>query len=123
MLSTRITLIEDALSAIAIVGPGYIDQVNDFPAVAILRPSVARASIGDAVTVDSFSFVVRGYILTDEDSINASEALARDVEESIQSLRSPLVYDARVLSVETDEGLLSPYGMCDVLCEVRWLNE
>jgi hypothetical protein len=123
MLSTRIALIEDALAAIAIVGPGYIDAVTDFPAVAILRPSVARAHIGDSVTVDAFRFVVRGYVLTDEDSINASEALARDIEESIQSLSSPLIYDARVLSVETDEGLLSPYGMCDVLCEVDWLNE
>jgi hypothetical protein len=25
-----------------------------------------------------------------------------------------------VLSVETDEGLLSPYGMCDLACEVSW---
>lgn len=123
MLSTRIALIEDALSAIATVGPGFIDQVSDFPAVAILRPSVARANIGDRVTVDAFSFVVRGYVLTDSDSIDASEALARDVESTIQSLRSPLIYDARVLSVETDEGFLSPYGMCDIFCEVNWLNE
>lgn len=123
MLSSRIALIENALSAIASVGPGFIDQVNDFPAVALLRPSVSRAYIGDRKSVDRFSFIVRGYVRTDEDSIESSEDLARAIERSIQSLSSPLIYDARVLSVETDEGLLSPYGMCDVSCEVSWLNE
>jgi hypothetical protein len=123
MLSSRIEIIETALAAIATVGPGFIDQVSDFPAVALLRPSVERAYIGDRVTVDSFSFVVRGYVLTDEDSLGASEALARSIEECIQSLDSPLIYEARVLSVETDEGLLSPYGMCDIICEVDWINE
>jgi hypothetical protein len=123
MLSSRIEVIETALASIATVGPGFIDQVSDFPAVALLRPSVERAYIGKRVTIDSFSFIVRGYTLTDEDSISASEALARSIEEIIQSLNSPLIYEARVLSVETDEGLLSPYGMCDIACEVDWINE
>jgi hypothetical protein len=123
MLSKQIALIETALAAIAYVGPGYIDDVNDFPAVAILRPSIQRSHIGASATIDTFSFIIRGYVLTDNDSINASEALARDIERIIQSLDSPIVYSARVLSVETDEGLLSPYGMCDVVCEVNSLNE
>lgn len=123
MLSSRVELIETALSAIATVGPGYIDQVNDFPAVALLRPSVSRANIGDRVTIDAFTFIVRGYVLSDEDSIEDSEALARAIERSIQTLSSPLIYSSKVLSVETDEGLLSPYGMCDIACEVEWINE
>lgn len=123
MLTTRIALIETALADIAEVGPGYIDIINNFPAVALLRPSVSRANIGDSVTVDAFSFIVRGYVLTDQDSLYASEDLARAIERTIQSLDSPLIYSSKVLSVETDEGLLSPYGMCDVLCEVSWLNE
>jgi hypothetical protein len=120
MLSSRITAIEDALSAIATVGPGYIDAVNDFPAVALLRPSVERVHRGDASIVSAFTFIVRGYVLSDESSISGSESLARAIEQSIQSLSSPLFYSARVLSVETDEGLLSPYGMCDLACEVSW---
>ncbi len=123
MLSSRIEVIETALANIATVGPGFIDQISDFPAVALLRPSVERAYIGKRVTIDSFTFIVRGYVLTDEDSISASEALARSIEEIIQSLNSPLIYSARVLTVETDEGLLSPYGMCDIACEVNWINE
>lgn len=123
MLSSQVALIEDSLSAIATVGPGFIDQVNSFPAVALLRPSINRTHIGARATVERFSFIVRGYVLTDEDSIADSEDLARAIERSIQSLDSPLIYEARVLSIETDEGLLSPYGMCDIVCEVDWINE
>jgi hypothetical protein len=123
MLSSQVALIETALSTIATVGPGFIDQVNDFPAVALLRPSVSRQHIGARATINRFTFVVRGYVLTDEDSIESSEDLARAIERTLQSLDSPLIYSSRVLSVETDEGLLSPYGMCDIACEVDWLNE
>lgn len=123
MLSSQVALIETALSTIATVGPGFIDQVNDFPAVALLRPSVERIHIGNRATINRFTFVVRGYVQTDEDSIESSENLARAIERSIQTLSSPLLYSSRVLSVETDEGLLSPYGMCDIACEVDWLNE
>lgn len=123
MLSSQVALIETALSAIATVGPGFIDQVNSFPAVALLRPSVSRQHIGNRASIQRFSFIVRGYVLSDEDSILDSETLARAIERTLQSLDSPLIYSSRVLSVETDEGLLSPYGMCDVVCEVDWINE
>lgn len=123
MLISRVELIETALSSIATVGPGFIDQVNDFPAVAILSPSVQRTHIGKSATIETFSFIIRGYVQSDEDSISDSEALAREIEQVIQSLDSPLIYSSKVLSVETDEGLLSPYGMCDIVCEVEWLNE
>lgn len=123
MLISRVELIETALSSIATVGPGFIDQVSDFPAVALLRPSVSRQHIGKKATVETFSFIVRGYVQTDEDSISASETLAREIERVMQTLDSPLIYSSKVLSVETDEGLLSPYGMCDIVCEVAWLNE
>lgn len=123
MLSSQVALIETALSAIATVGPGFIDQVNDFPAVALLRPSVSRQHIGNRASIQRLSFIVRGYVLSDEDSIADSENLARAIERTLQSLDSPLIYSSRVLSVETDEGLLSPYGMCDVVCEVDWINE
>jgi hypothetical protein len=120
MLSSRINLIETALSAIASVGSGYIDLVNSFPAVALLRPTVARQHQGKQTILHIFTCVIRGYVLTDEDSINDSEDLARAIEQTLQSISSPLIDDVRVLTVETDEGLLSPYGMCDVQCQVTW---
>jgi hypothetical protein len=123
MIGAVITALESSLASIATVGPGFIDAVNDFPSVAILRPSVQRAHIGAAATLDSFSFLIRGYVYSGDDSLVAAEILARDIELCVQSFNYQLVYDSRVLSVETDEGLLSPYGMCDILCEIRWIRE
>lgn len=139
---SRIQLIETALESIATVGPQFLDDVNTFPAVAILRPSisgklgeqhqnissrratVARNSIGGRATLDSFTFTVRGYSCADlDDSITASEELARNIELVIQSLSSPLIYSAKVIALHTDEGLYAPYGICDVQCEVEWINE
>jgi hypothetical protein len=120
MLSKQIAIIETALSNIATVGPGYIDQINSFPAVALLRPSVAREHKGERSIINQFTFMVRGYIQTDENSIDSSEALARAIEQTMQSINSPFIDDVRILSIETDEGLLTPYGMCDVQCRVTW---
>lgn len=123
MLISRIEIIENALSTIATIGPGFIDDVTDFPTVAILRPSISRQHIGDRSIIHRFNFIVRGYVRTDEDSIAASEALARSIEYILQDLKSPLIYSLKVLSVETDEGLLSPYGICDIVCNVEWIHE
>ena len=120
MLSTRIAQIEAALAQIATVGPGYVDLINNFPAVALLRPTVSRLHRANRTIVHTMTFIIRGYVLTDEDSITSSEALARAIEQQLQSISTPLIDDARVLSIDTDEGLLSPYGMCDIACKVTW---
>lgn len=139
---SRIQLVETALSSVATVGPQFLDDVQTFPSVAVLRPSiggrrgerhqrsssrratVVRNAIGGRNTLDSFSFIVRGYICTTvETAIDDCERLARDIEAAIQSIQSPLIYDAYVETVHTDEGLYAPYGICDLQCRVEWMNE
>jgi hypothetical protein len=136
---SRIQLIETALESIATVGPQFLDDVNTFPAVAVLRPSIAgksgeqhssrratvsRNSIGGRSTLDQFTFIIRGYSCSDtDDSITASEELARNIERVIQSLNHPSIYSAKVVTVHTDEGLFAPYGICDIQCIVEWINE
>ena len=139
---SRIQLIETALESIATVGPQFLDDVNTFPAVAILRPSISgklgeqhqnissrratviRNAIGGRRTLDSFTFTIRGYTCTSiETSIDDCEKLARDIELVIQSLKSPLIYSAKIIALHTDEGLMAPYGICDVQCIVEWINE
>ena len=121
---SRIQLIEQSVSAIATVGPQYIDDVNTFPSITLLRNSTQRRSIGKRVVVDSMTFILRAYTYTSiETSMDDIEALARSIEQIVQSIKSPLIYSARVTSVHTDEGLFAPYAICDVECEVNWLNE
>jgi len=121
---SRIQLIEQSVSAIATVGPQYIDDVNTFPSITLLRNSTQRRSIGKRVVVDSMTFILRAYTYTHIDtSMDDIETLARSIEQIVQSIKSPLIYSARVTSVHTDEGLFAPYAICDVECEVNWLNE
>lgn len=138
----RLQLIENALAAVATVGPSFLDDVNTFPSVSVLRPSLAgkigehhqnvssrratttRNSIGNRATLDALSFTIRGYTHTSiETAIDDAEQLARDIEYAVQTLRSPLIYSAKVTSVHTDEGLFAPYGVCDIQCVVEWINE
>lgn len=139
---SRIKLIESALEPVGTVGPQFLEDVNDFPSVAILRPmmsgkigeqhqnvssrraTIVRNAIGGRATLDELLITIRGYTLTTmEDSVDNTEALARQIEYAIQTLRSPLIYSAKVLTLHTDEGLLAPYGICDVQCAIEWMNE
>jgi hypothetical protein len=118
-----IQTIESALSDIGTVGPQYIDDVNSFPSLALLRSSVARTHIGAGKIVQQLQFTIRGYNYTDLDTaIDDGEALARSIEYVIQTIRSPLFYNARVLSVGGDEGLFAPYSICDIICSVDWTD-
>jgi hypothetical protein len=139
---SRIALIEKALESVGTVGAQFLDKVNDFPSVVVLRPmisgkigeqhqnvssrraTVIRNAIGGRVTLDELHLTIRGYTYTTmEDSIDDCEALARQIETVIQTLSSPLIYSAKVLTVHTDEGLMTPYGICDIQCSIEWINE
>jgi hypothetical protein len=119
MLIKLINDLESALSTAGSISTGFINDVNSFPSIAILRPSITRQHIGDSARYDSYRFIIRGYVQTDENAISEADELARTIESIIQSMQ----YDIRVLSLETDEGLLEPYGMCDIECIARILHE
>jgi len=139
---SRITLIETALESIGTVGAQFLDSVNEFPSVVVLRPVMAgksgeqhqnvssrrattvRNAIGAEATLNELTLTIRGYIMTTmETSLDDCEAYAREIEQVIQNLRSPLIYSAKVLTVHTDEGLYAPYGICDVQCSIEWMIE
>lgn len=139
---SRIQLLEAALAPLGTVGAQFLNDVNSFPSVVILRPmtagksgeqhqnvssrraTVVRNSIGGRATLDELVLTIRGYICTTlETSVDDCELLAREIESVIQSLSSPLIYSAKVLTVHTDEGLFAPYGICDVQCSIEWINE
>ena len=103
--------------------PGYIEDVNDFPSVSIFIPretlyhlSASGASPNGTI-IKSFTFQIRGYVFSDEDSLEDSETLAYEIEQSLPAFSNyytGTLLDIRVTSLSTDEGLLSPYGVCDL---------
>ena len=137
---------------------GYIDDVNSFPAIAVLRPTLGVVYRGAGEQIRTITCVVRGYTLSSEESsLRDVEALARDIErltstfpraftagivvdagliltEALDVLvteqlfqiarenRLDYVEAARVLAVTTDEGLFSPYGICDLEVEMTYVT-
>ena len=115
----HIKIIENSLKQIASFGPWYIDKVNDFPSLAIIRKQKHFEYINNGIRMYRLTFTIRGYVMSDEDSIEDSEILVRNVETRLNAVKDQFE-DIRILSIDTDTGLLSPYGMCDIECEARW---
>ena len=106
----------------------YFEDINDFPTICFGgTPKEDIEHYGAGQQLRKMRQSLRGYTCTfEESSIDSSEALARDIEivvENFAYLASNLsVYGARVTSISTDEGLLSPYGICDVELEIDYVN-
>lgn len=111
-------------------GYRYLEDINDFPTVCFDgRPTEDYEYYGAGQQLRKMRQSIRGYVFNESarDSIELSEALARDIEAVVDEfpyLSSNLnVYSARVEQISTDEGLLSPYGVCDVLVSIEYEHE
>ena len=108
----------------------YLDDVNDFPTITLSgTPRENWSQIESRQPFRSMTQSIRGYVKTGEelDSLHESENLARDIETVIDrfsDMASNLgVERAQVLSVNTDEGLLTPYGVCELQVEIFYEGE
>jgi len=104
----------------------YLDQINDFPTICLYDMVETRTHIGAGIKYGSFTLTVRGYI-KEGNPIVAAEDLADDIEYVINTwtrLKADtcplLLEDVRVTSLQTDEGLFEPYGLCQVRAEVLY---
>ena len=108
-------------------GYRYLEDINDFPTLCFDgRPTEDYEHYGAGQQLRKMRQSIRGYVYneSDTDSLELSEALARDIEAVVDEfayLSSNLgVYSSRVEQISTDEGLLSPYGVCDVLVLIEY---
>jgi hypothetical protein len=90
-----------------------LDQINDFPSLCLNITRDDRTFDESANLGGTFILTIRGYVYN-EDSIGASDQLIEDVETVIKSLSLSLFDSMKVVSVVTDEGLFTPYGIIDV---------
>ncbi len=107
----------------------YLDQINAFPMICIYGEKETRVHIGSGIKYGILQLRLRGYIMGGENSVLLSEDLADDIEYIIQALPQSSEYcndnivDAKVISLQTDEGLFSPYGLCDLSVEISYQQE
>ena len=107
----------------------FWDEVEEFPAVHINAGSETREYQGGGHKDRFLSVTIRCYV-QEEDSVAALDALLGDVETVIEE-NSRLKYKDRnnvdqytqqitVVSIDTDEGVLEPLGVGEMVIEVRY---
>ena len=107
----------------------FWDEVEEFPAVHLNAGSETRAYQGAGYKDRFMSITIRCYV-HDEDSVAALDGLLEDIETVIEE-NSRLTYTDRtgnsqstqqitIISIDTDEGVLEPLGVGEMLIEVRY---
>ena len=107
----------------------FWDEIEEFPALHLNAGSETREYQGGGHKDRFLTITIRCYV-NDEDSVAALDALLEDVETVIEE-SSRLKYKDRnnvdyytqqitVISIDTDEGVLEPLGVGEMLIEVRY---
>jgi hypothetical protein len=107
----------------------FWDEVTEFPAVHLAIGPERRVYQGGGFKDRYLSVTVRCYV-REEDSSMALERLLQDLETVIEQ-NGRLAYqdaaggtqstvDTTILSIDTDEGVLDPLGVGEILLQVRY---
>ena len=108
----------------------FIDEIEDkdlFPAVYLTAASESREYNPSQGQVRHILFIVRGYIRDDTDSDAALNNLAEDVELAINNAFfsnsfAGLLTDIRIAEITSDEGLLSPLAVFEMILDATVVN-
>ena len=107
----------------------FWDEVEEFPAIHINAGSETRQYQTGGYKDRFLNVTVRCYV-NQEDSVSALDELLEDAETVLEE-NSKLLYLDRngleqhthqitILSIDTDEGVLDPLGVGEILIEVRY---
>jgi len=107
----------------------FWDEIEEFPAIHLNAGSETRAYQGGGYKDRFLSITFRCYVRA-EDAVMALDELLEDVETVLEE-NSTLMYLDRtnteqftqqitIVSIDTDEGVLEPLGVGEMLVEVRY---
>ena len=107
----------------------FWDEVDEFPAIHLNAGNETRQYQGAGYKDRFLSVTIRMYV-QEEDAVLALEKLMEDVETVVENNSALDYYDRRgkkhttqqitIVSLETDEGVLEPLGVGELLLEVRY---
>ena len=102
-----------------------IDEINDWPTRCFTPGNESRTHFGAGLRWATTLIQLRGYTYDDGvDAMAAAEDLARSIEDIVDQFRashpSLNVVQMRVQSIRTDEGVMEPYGIADLLIELTY---
>jgi hypothetical protein len=107
----------------------FWDEVEEFPAIHLNAGSETRQYQTAGYKDRFLNVTIRCYV-NQEDSVEALDELLEDVETVLEE-KSQLLYHDRngleqktqqitIISIDTDEGVLDPLGVGEILIEVRY---
>lgn len=107
----------------------FWDEVDEFPAIHLNAGNETRQYQGGGYKDRFMSVTIRLYV-NEEDAVEALDKLIEDTETLLEQ-NSRLAYTDRqgstqytqqisIISIDTDEGVLEPYGVGEILIEVRY---
>ena len=107
----------------------FWDEVEEFPAVHLNAGAESRQYQGGGYKDRFLNVTIRCYV-NQEDSVEALDQLIEDVETVIEENSKLKYYDRNgleqhtqqitIVSIDTDEGVLDPLGVGEILIEVRY---
>lgn len=107
----------------------FWDEIEEFPAIHLNAGSEQREYQGGGYKDRYLAVTVRCYV-KQENAVEALDALLEDVETVVEENSRLLYYDKRgnpqytqqitILSIDTDEGVLEPLGVGEILLQVRY---
>ena len=107
----------------------FWDEVEEFPAIHLNAGSETREYQGGGYKDRFLNITIRCYV-NQEDSVEALDELLEDVETVLEENSRFVYYDRTgseqftqqisIISIDTDEGVLDPLGVAEVLIEVRY---
>lgn len=106
----------------------FWDEIQDFPAVYVHPTGETRDYLPGGFAWGLLGVCVKVYVKSEEESQEQLEALLSDLETCVDLNRN-LVYDAtnqygtteiEIQSITTDEGLLAPYAVGEIILQVRY---
>lgn len=107
----------------------YMHDINDFPAITFIPGREDRDHFGDQQVHGILAIQLRCYVFDGDTSDIADECerLADQIEAAIDtfatSYRNFEVEEARVVSLRTDDGLMTPYGIADLQISILYRLE
>ena len=107
----------------------FWDEVEEFPSVHLNAGSETRQYQAGGYKDRFLSITLRCYV-NEEDAVAALEKLMEDIETVLEESSRLEYTDSRgaaqytqlitIVSIDTDEGVLEPYGVGEMLIEVRY---
>jgi len=119
------------LSSVSHVSPRlkFWDEIEEFPAIHINAGSETREYLGAGEKFRFLTLTFRCYVQED-DAVEALEKLMEDVETVLET-NNPITYTDKlgavqntiqttILSIDTDEGVLEPLGIGEIITSVQY---